>query len=103
MKAEEAIAARADATTFSGGDVADELVEKIADDTQVPKAEARKLRWAEGIAATIRDRATATIVAAVDAEPSQPPSQAERRDAKKNSGKLLDEPPAERGAEAYRV
>ena len=87
MSAEGAISAGVDPVDFLGNRPANDFVDQIIGSVQVPRAEARRLGWAEGIASLIRGRAAATSTAAVEAEPSQTPSREARRQARERRGK----------------
>ena len=48
MTAAEAVSAGVDPVHYLGDALADQFVEHIVEDVQVPKAEARRVGWAEG-------------------------------------------------------
>ncbi|CAK0885715.1 unnamed protein product, partial [Prorocentrum cordatum] len=94
ISAKDAVDAGVDPIDFIGNVLADDFVDGIIERVQVPRAQARTLGFAEGIAALVRSRGLATLQAAIEVEPSAGPSQKERREAniqKRRREKLLAE------------
>ncbi|CAK0821719.1 unnamed protein product, partial [Prorocentrum cordatum] len=81
MSSKHAVDAGVDPIDYIGNVFADDFVDGIIEWAQVPRAQARTLGLAEGIAAHVRPRGLATLQAAIEVEPSAGPSQKERREA----------------------
>ncbi|CAK0791013.1 unnamed protein product [Prorocentrum cordatum] len=81
MSAQEALDAEVNPIDWLGNVLADDFVDGIANSVQVPRAQTRSVGFAEGVARLVRDRAYLTLMASIEAEPSQVPSLKIRQEA----------------------
>ncbi|CAK0828241.1 unnamed protein product [Prorocentrum cordatum] len=81
MSSQEALDAKDNPIDWLGSVLADDFVDDIAESVPVPRAQARSVGFAEGVAGLVRDRAYLTLMASIEAEPSQVPSLKVRQEA----------------------
>ncbi|CAK0856487.1 unnamed protein product, partial [Prorocentrum cordatum] len=81
MSAVEAVAAGIDPISYLGNSLADSFVDGIIERVQVARGDALRVGWCDGIASLIRSRGYATLMAAIEVEPSMAPSRPQRHEA----------------------
>ncbi|CAK0801735.1 unnamed protein product, partial [Prorocentrum cordatum] len=94
LSAQEALQAVVNPIHRLGNSLADGIVDDIMEQVQVPWAQVKSVGFAEGMVGLIRDRASATLMASNEIEPSQAPSVKIRKEAytkKRSWAKLLAE------------